>query len=165
MRSLALLGLVTWGSTANAEGPASVPSPDDRAFSRHTVYAEALGKAGPYGVGYELALVPRYALGLVASYADINGQHVTTGVAYGHALLLAGRRHALYGDLGLAVVRSHLASPVPEWDGLTDHGVGGEAALGWEWCPWRIIVRVSLGVAVGKGGVAPFLGFALGVRL
>jgi hypothetical protein len=133
--------------------------------SIHTVYAEALGKAGPYGLGYEFAITPRLALGAAGSYAVLADQQLTTIAPYVHADLVRGDRHSLYGDIGFVVVHSKLRSPVPEWDGMSEAGAGGEATLGWEWRPWRLVVRTSLGVAIGEGGVAPFLGFAIGARL
>jgi hypothetical protein len=135
------------------------------ALPDHTLYVEALGKAGPYGIGYEHGITPRLALGVAASYAVIDDQQLTTVAPYVHADLIRGKRHSMYGDFGLIVVHSRIPSPVPEWDGMSDTGAGGQCTLGWEWRPWRLVTRTSLGVAVGEGGVAPFLGFAVGARL
>ena len=71
----------------------------------------------------------------------------------------------MYGDFGIIFVHSRIPSPVPEWDGMSESGAGGQATLGWEWRPWRVVVRTSLGFALGEGGLAPFLGFAVGARL
>lgn len=131
---------------------------------RHLVYAEALGKAGPYGVGWELEITPRLALGAAASFAIVDDQQLYTGVPYLHATLVRGARHALFGELGLALVHSRLPSPVPEWDGMRDTGAGGEASVGWEWRPSRVVLRLALGAAVGEGGVAPFAGLLVGAR-
>jgi len=136
-----------------------------RTLPRHTVYAEAFGKAGPYGLGYELGITPRLALGVAASFAIVRDQQLTTVAPYVHADLIRGKRHSLYADFGLIVVHSRIPSPVPEWDGMSDTGAGGQATLGHEWRPWRLIVRSSLGFAYGEGGFAPFLGFAVGTRL
>lgn len=136
-----------------------------RAVPRHTVYAEAFGKAGPYGLGYELGITPRLALGLAASFAVVGDQQLATAAPYVHADLLRGARHSLYGDVGLVVVHSRIPSPVPEWDGMSETGAGGQVTLGWEWRPSRLVVRTSLGLAAGEGGIAPFLGLLLGARL
>lgn len=129
-----------------------------------TLYVEALGKAGPYGLGYERAITSRLGLGIAASYAVIREQHLATVAPYLHIEALRGKRHSLYADIGLVVVHSRIPSPVPEWDGMTDTGAGGQATLGWEARPWRLVVRSSLGVAVGEGGVGPFVGLAVGAR-
>ncbi len=133
--------------------------------SRHLVYGEAFGKAGPYGIGYELGITPKLALGIAASYARLGDQRLTTIVPYVHVEWLHGRHHAMVSDVGLSIVHSVLPSPVPEWDGMSETGAGGEATLGWEWRPRRLVVRTSGGLAVGEGGVAPFLGLAIGARL
>jgi hypothetical protein len=132
---------------------------------RHTAYVEVLGKAGPYGVGYEVGITPKLALGIAGSYATIRDQQLTTIAPYVHADLLRGKRHSMYADFGLVVVHSHVPSPVPQWDGMSDTGAGGQVTLGWEWRPWRLVMRTSVGVAAGEGGVAPFLGYAVGARL
>ena len=143
----------------------SITKTTEPALPRHTVYAEAMGKAGPYGLGYELGITPQLALGVAASHAVVRDQQLSTIAPYIHAEVLRGKRHSLYADFGLIVVHSRVPSPVPGWDGMSETGAGGEATLGWEWRPWRLVLRTSLGVAVGEGGVAPFLGYAIGARL
>lgn len=163
-RGLLLCALV---SPAIARADDSITSTATRAdaLPRHTVYAEAFGKAGPYGVGYELGITRRLALGVAASYASVSDQLLTTVAPYVHADLVRGERHSMYTDVGVIFVHSRIPSPVPEWDGMTDAGLGGQATLGWEWRPWRLVVRTSLGFALGEGGLAPFMGLAVGARL
>ena len=163
-RVAAVLLAIVCPAIATADD-ASVTKQAKRELPRHTVYAEALGKAGPYGLGYELGITPRLALGIAASYAVIRDQQLTTIAPYVHADLIRGRRHSMYGDFGIIFVHSRIPSPVPEWDGMSESGAGGQVTLGWEWRPWRLVVRTSLGVAAGEGGVAPFLGLAVGARL
>jgi hypothetical protein len=50
------------------------------------------------------------------------------------------------------------------WDGTSDTGGGGIATLGWELAGSRVVFRAYGAVEAGEGGVAPWLGFALGVR-
>lgn len=148
-------------SRANAaDAAASSPRP-----SSSLVYVEALGKAGPYGLGYEHAITRRLALGAVWSYASLRGHQLYTVASYVHVTALARGRHALFGELGAAFVLSRVPSPVPEWDGMSDSGLGGQATVGWEWRPAPIVVRTYLGGAVGEGGAAPFGGLLLGVAL
>ena len=164
MRWVALLAIVC-PAIAHADEAITKKSSEPDALPRHTVYVEALGKAGPYGIGYELGITPRLALGIAASYVTLSDQQLTTVAPYVHGESVRGMKHSMYADVGLIVVRSHVPSPVPEWDGMTETGAGMQATLGWEWRPWRLVMRTSMGVAAGEGGVAPFLGFAVGARL
>src|SRR5687767_12516593 len=101
MRLVAALAVILVGGVAHAE-------PEHP----HLIYVEAGGKAGAYGVGYELSITPRLALGAVASYAVLRDQHIATGSPYLHATLLRGTRHALFGELGFVLVHSRIPSPV-----------------------------------------------------
>jgi len=164
MRWVAIVA-VACPAIAFAEDLSTTKRSESDALPQHTVYAEVLGKAGAYGVGYEYAITSRLALGVAASYAVLRDQQITTVAPYVHADFLRSKSHSMYGDFGLVVVHSRIPSPVPEWDGMSETGAGGQATLGWEWRPWRLVVRTSLGVAAGEGGVAPFFGLALGARL
>lgn len=121
------------------------------------------GKGGAYGVGYERAITDRLSFGAVASFAVLRDQQITTVSPYLHATLL-GRRHALFGELGAVLVHSRIPSPVPDWDGMTDTGGGGVATLGYERAGRHLAFRAYGAVLAGEGGVAPWLGFAIGVR-
>lgn len=134
------------------------------AASRHLVYAEVLGKAGVYGVGYEYTLSPRLAVGAAASYANVRDQQVATLSPYLHVSIVRGARHGLYGELGAVVAHSRIPSPVDDWDGMTDTGAGGIASLGWERASRHLVLRASGSLVVGGGGAAPWLGLAIGVR-
>jgi len=163
--ALALLCAFASSSLAYADDAITKRAGTD-ALPRHTVYAEAMGKGGLYGVGYELGITRGLALGVAASYVELRDQQITTVAPYVHADLLRGRKHSLYTDVGLIVVHSRVPSPVPEWDGMSDSGAGGQATVGWEWRPAsRLVTRTSLGFAVGEGGLAPFLGLAVGAHL
>ena len=160
MQRVAALLMIACPAIAHADD--GITKHAEPSLPRHTVYAEALGKAGPYGVGYELGITPRLALGIAASYAIIRDQQLTTIAPYVHADFIRGKRHSMYGDFGVVFVHSRIPSPVPEWDGMSESGAGGQATLGWEWRPWRLIVRTSAGLAVGEGGLWPFIGLAVG---
>jgi hypothetical protein len=142
----------------------AAPAHAEPAARANLVYAEALGKGGPYGVGYERAITPRLALGAVASFAVLRDQQLATLAPYVH-VRIAGRRNVLYGDVGLAIVHSRVPSPVAGWDGDSDTGAGGLAALGYERAGDRVVFRAYAAVMAGEGGVAPAIGLALGVRL
>jgi hypothetical protein len=162
LRVAALLAIVC-PTIAGADE--SITKRVEATLPRHTVYAEVLGKAGPYGVGYELGITRGLALGIAASYAVVRDQQITTIAPYVHGELVRGKRHSLFADVGVIFVHSKIPSPVPEWDGMSESGAGGQASLGWEWRPWKLLVRTSMGVAAGEGGVWPFMGLAVGAHL
>jgi hypothetical protein len=130
--------------------------------SKHLVYGEVLGKAGLYGVGYEHTLNGRLSLGAAASYAMINDQQVATIAPYLHVRIL-GHRNRLFGEVGGVLARSHLPSPVMGWDGMTESGIGALTSIGWERRTEHLVLRVSASVVLGTGGIAPMLGFMIGV--
>jgi hypothetical protein len=131
---------------------------------KNLAYVEVLGKAGPYGVGYERSISPRISFGGVASYALMRDQHIATASPYLHARLRGRGKHTLFGELGAVIVHSRIPSPVPEWDGVVDTGAGGVAALGWQRAGRRFVLRAHGAILVGEGGVAPWGGFAIGFR-
>lgn len=165
-RGLLLAAGMVATSVASAEelrttAPQATAEPAPR---EHLVYVEAFGKSGLYGLGYERTLTPRLALGAAGSFAVVRDQQLLTLSPYVHAKLVRGRRHALFTDLGLTFVHSRIPSPVSDWEGMSDSGAGGFASLGWERDGRRLVLRAAASVFVGEGGVAPWLGFAIGVR-
>ncbi len=159
----AVLAVLIVSSVAHADDGirAAAPAPET---SRHLVYVEALGKGGLYGVGYERALLPWLAVGGAGSWSAVRGQHVTTLAPYAHATVVGHGHHALFGELGAIVARSSIASPVMDWDGLTTWGGGGFATLGYEHASRHVVLRASAGVAIGRGGAQPMVGFSIGAR-
>ncbi|MCE9575011.1 MAG: hypothetical protein K8W52_17810 [Deltaproteobacteria bacterium] len=131
---------------------------------RHVVYAEAFGKAGAYGLGYEVDLTRGLGAGAAASFVPVDGERVTTIAPYLHLAPLRAGRHALIVQLGPVWTRIAVPSPVPEWDGLATQRTGGEVTAGWE-RRGRVLVRVTGTVAFGAGGVVPWLGAAIGAQL
>jgi hypothetical protein len=163
---LAIVVAASVASVASADELRATASPasDEPAPRKHLVYVEVFGKGGLYGLGYERTLTPRIAIGAAGSFAVVRDQQVLTLSPYVHAKLLRGRRHALFTDVGLTFVHSHIPSPVSDWDGMSDSGAGGFASLGWERDGRRVVVRAAASVVAGEGGVAPWLGFVIGVR-
>jgi hypothetical protein len=157
----ALLGVLA-ASTAHAE-PAVTATATATAEPSNLFYVELLGKAGAYGVGYERHITERLSLGIAGSYADLRGQQVSTATPYVHARLL-GRTHTLFTELGAVFVHTRTPSPVPEWDGMSDSGGGGFAAVGWQRDWKHVLVRASASVLVGEGRATPWLGVAFGVK-
>jgi hypothetical protein len=131
---------------------------------QHLVYGEVLGKAGLYGLGYEHTLNGRLSLGGAVSYAMLNDQQVATIAPYLHVRIF-GHRNSFFGEVGGVFARSHLPSPVMGWDGMTESGVGALTSLGWERRTEHLVLRASASLVMGTGGIAPMLGFMIGVPL
>lgn len=132
--------------------------------SRHLVYVELLGKGGLYGVGYEYAIAPWLGFGGAASFAQVRGEQTFTASPYLHVTALGGSHHALFGEVGAILAHARVPSPVMGWNGTSDTGGGGFAALGWEYRRRHLVLRTSAAIVAGEGGVAPMVGFAIGAR-
>jgi hypothetical protein len=148
--ALAILSVAALGATAHA---------DD------VVYVEALGKAGPYGLGYEHFITRTISIGAAASFLTLEGQQLYTLSPYIHGTLLGEHRHRMFTELGAVLAHSRIPSPVSDWDGMTDTGGGGFISLGYEYTRGRFLVRASGAVVAGEGGLAPMIGIALGAHL
>jgi len=131
---------------------------------RHAIYLEALGKGGVWGLGYALALRPRLAVGLVASFTALDGQHMTALAPSLTVYPLRTVRHRWFVDAGPQLVHLVTPSPVPEWSGTSSTGVGGQLSTGYEYRR-GVLVRTFAMLVVGRGGVAPWLGVDLGWTL
>ena len=161
MRGLVLGSVLVAATTAHADEAVHATSDEP---SKHLVYAELLGKGGLYGVGYEYAIAPWLGFGGAVSYSQIRDQQVFTASPYLHFTIVAGRRHALFTEIGGIVAHSRVPSPVMSWDGVSDTGGGGYLGLGWEYRRRHVVLRTSGAIVAGEGGVAPMLGFAIGAR-
>lgn len=159
---LGTLGVVLAVGTASAEPAVTATAPVAAEPATNVFYVELLGKAGPYGVGYERRITERLWLGIAASYADVRDQQIATAAPYVHARL-AGTRNTLFTELGAVFVHTRIPSPVPEWDGMSDSGGGGFASLGWQRTWSHVLVRAHGSLMVGEGGVTPWGGVAFGV--
>ncbi len=157
-----IVGVMVAAGAAHAEPAVTASAPPPAQQPENVVYVELLGKAGPYGVGYEHRITDRLWLGLAASYASVRDQQIATAAPYVHARL-AGTRNSLFTELGAVFVHSRILSPVPEWDGMSDSGGGGFASLGWQRSWTHVILRAHGSVMVGEGGVTPWGGVAIGV--
>ena len=164
MGAVVLLGVGT-PAYADPEVGVTARAEPARAVDREQlVYVEALGKAGPYGVGYEHGIADRIALGLEGSYAKLRDQDLATAVPYVHVTPLRRGAHALFGELGVELAYSKLESAVPRWMGTATTSVGGVASIGYERSWKHVVLRGAVSVLGGKGGMAPWAGLAIGVR-
>jgi hypothetical protein len=136
-----------------------------RARADDILYVEALGKAGPYGLGYEHSIDKRIAIGAAASFISLEGQQLYTFAPYIHGTLVGAHRHRLFTELGAVLAHSRIPSPVSDWDGMTDTGGGGFLSLGYEYTRGHFLVRASGSVVAGEGGLAPMIGIAIGAHL
>lgn len=130
---------------------------------RHAVFAELFGKGGLWGLGYERGLSSRFAIGAVGSFYVLGGDRYTTVSPYLAAYPLGDGRHRWFVQAGPQVVRRHTPSPVPEWDGTSETGFGGELSSGYEYRR-AILVRVY-GMIAAADRVVPWVGIGLGWTL
>lgn len=157
-------GIVAIATPSFADDAITAKVTPDRPFGRHLIYGELLGKGGLYGIGYEYAMTSHLSVGGAASFSVIRDQQVTTVSPYLHATLLRGERNALFTEVGAILAHTHVPSPVPGWDGMSDTGSGGFLSLGWERGTRHLVIRASAGVVVGEGGLGPMAGFSIGFR-
>jgi hypothetical protein len=161
--TLAIACVLGSAATAHADDAAVRAASRAAPPGHHLVYVELLGKAGPYGIGYEYAPVPWLAAGAAGSYAVLGGQQLLEVAPYLHVTLLRRRGHALFGELGAILAHSRIP-PVADWRGMTHTGTGGFLSVGYEH-GWRhLALRASASVVAGQGGLAPMAGLALGWR-
>ena len=159
---LAIVGVMLAASAAHAEPTITASAPAQVEQPQNAIYVELLGKAGPYGVGYERRITDRLWLGFAASYASVRDQQIATAAPYVHARLL-GTRSSMFTEIGAVFVHTRIPSPVSEWDGMSDSGGGGFASLGWQRTWTHLIVRAHGSLMIGEGGVTPWGGVAIGV--
>ena len=147
-------------SEARSVGPTASSEP----VSRHLVYVELLGKGGEYGVGYELTITPRLAIGGAGSFAKVQDEQIVTGAAYLHAMILERRAHSLYAEIGGIVAHSRIPSPVSDWQGMSKTGTAGFLSIGYQHASRHLVLRGSFSAVEGLGGLAPMAGLSVGVR-
>jgi hypothetical protein len=63
-------------------------APSPARAERHALYAEAFGRGGLWGLGYDYQIHPRFAVGGVVSYTPLPGLHLTSLSPYVGARLL-----------------------------------------------------------------------------
>jgi hypothetical protein len=129
------------------------------------VYVEALGKAGPYGLGYEHSIEARISIGAAASYISMEGQQLYTFSPYIHGTLAGAHRHRVFSEVGAVLAHSRIPSPVDDWEGMADTGGGGFLSFGYEYARGHFLARASGAVVAGEGGLAPMIGLAVGAHL
>ncbi len=95
-RRLAVLSLVLISGSASADGT--------------LLYGELLGKGGPWGVGVEQPITPRFALGAVVSFAVLDGQQLFAAAPYVHAKIGRRERSVRFRSLR-GLDRSHMGAP------------------------------------------------------
>jgi hypothetical protein len=156
--------LISRVAAADPDVVATATAPKAEA-SASLVYVEALGKAGPYGVGYEHAITERIALGFEGSVDRLREQNLAAAVPYVHVTPLVHGANALFGELGAELGYSKIESGVARWMGTSTTAVGAVAAVGYQRdLGKRFVLRIALSVLAGKGGAAPWGGIALGVK-
>lgn len=126
------------------------------------VYVEALGKGGLWGVGFDHRITHTITLGVVGSGFSGSGQRYMTMTPYVGFYLGRRGRSALFADVGAPIAYAWAMSPVPEWSGDSSAGIGGSLSAGYEF-RGRLIARIFLHGAVGRGGFLPWAGTSIGM--
>ncbi len=128
---------------------------------RHALYVEILGKSGTWGLGYSYQVHRRFAVGAVGSYTVLSDQRMLSFSPSVTAYPLGADSHRLFVDAGPQFVRLTTPSPVPEWMGKTENGIGAQLSVGYEY-RGPVFARLFVMGVAGKSGVAPWLGMDLG---
>jgi hypothetical protein len=128
----------------------------------HAVHVEFFGRGGLYSLGYDYQLRPWLAVGAAAAWYQLDGERVLSITPQANVYPWWRERHRWLVQGGPSLVRTSIVSPVPEWDGIAETGLGAIVASGYEY-RGRVLVRTVLGAAAGKGGVEPWAGVTLGV--
>jgi len=147
LRCAAVIVLATRVAAAEPERP-------------HAIYLDLLGKGGVWGAGYDWQPAPRFALGATASYYLLGGDRVASLCPYAAAYPVIRGHHRWFVQAGPQVVRRTTPSPVPQWQGMTTTGYGGELSSGYEYRN-KLLVRGYAMATVGEH-VAPWLGASVG---
>jgi hypothetical protein len=140
---------------------AAAPAAVARADERQAAYVEVLGKGGLGGVGWDLLATRRLGGGIAASFYVLDGQRVLSLSPYLAVYPVRAGRHGWFAHVGPQLVRVATPSPVPEWPGHTDLGVGVEVSSGYEY-RHGLLARVYLMASAGEAGIAPWLGASVG---
>lgn len=155
-----LVAFVCFASRAGADDAVIVQAPPTQ---RHTVYVELLGKGGLWGLGYDLLVHRKVAVGATTSFLAHRHERQLSLIPY-LAVYPVGSRHRWFVEAGPQLVHVTQMSPVPEWPGRHDTGVGAEIGSGYE-LRGRVVFRAFAMATIGKQGAAPWLGLSVGVAL
>lgn len=138
--------------------PATASADDD-----HTVYVEAFGRGGLYGIGYDYQLSLHLSVGVTVSAYRMSGETIATATPYFGLYLVRGEHHGWFAQLGPQLSRITADSPISTWDGASRTGFGAQLTSGWEYRN-RIVVRSFATLTAGRGGIAPWAGASIGVE-
>ncbi|NVB76920.1 MAG: hypothetical protein HOV81_00865 [Kofleriaceae bacterium] len=166
MRAAAVVVCVALAAPVNAQparddGGEPAAKVEDRP---NAIYVEALGKGGVWGVGYERHLAKWLGLGGVASFTMLDGQRMYSLTPYVLVYPLRSGSHGMFVDGGANLIRIDTPSPVPEWDGMSESGIGAELSAGYEY-RGKLLFRFYVQAVAGKSGVAPWGGASIGWTL
>ena len=127
----------------------------------NSIYLEAFGKGGLWGLGYDHRLDQRYSLGVVGSAENLSGQKYVSMSPYVGIAIARHGRSSWFADFGAQAVYAWAASPVPEWEGDSSAGIGGTLSTGYEF-RGQLMFRIYAHGVIGKGGAVPWAGTGLG---
>jgi hypothetical protein len=127
----------------------------------NAVYAEALGKGGLWGIGFDHRVSRHALLGVVGSTYLLEGQGYVTLSPYLGLYVVRAGHSSWFVDVGAQLAHVWTDSPVPEWSADSSTGVGGLASTGYEYRS-RLLLRIYIHGVLGKGGALPWLGTSVG---
>lgn len=127
----------------------------------YALYIEILGKGGVWGVGGDVQLGKRWAIGSTGSFQRWGTQTVLSVSPYVAGYLFPEKRHRLFFQAGPQWVYLSTGSLVPEWKGSRASGLGAQLSTGYEYRNIFLFRFFAMG-SIGRQGVAPWMGFDIG---
>lgn len=112
-------------------------------------------------MGYDFRFRSRFAVGGTASFSLLADQSALSLSPYLAAYPVTRGHHGWFVQAGPQLLRLTTNSPVPEWSGTSATRFAAELSTGYEYRS-ALLLRAYAMLAVGKGGLAPWLGFAMG---
>ncbi|MCW5807786.1 MAG: hypothetical protein KIT31_35865 [Deltaproteobacteria bacterium] len=126
-----------------------------------SVYVEAFGKGGLWGLGADHRVASRIVVGGVVSGHSLEGERYLSLSPYVSYYLLKRGRSAWFADAGVQLAHVWSDAHVPEWAGDSSTGIGAIVSSGYEF-RGQLLVRAYVHGVAGRGGVFPWFGIAAG---
>ncbi len=154
-------GLICTNAQAVKETSRSAVAAPAAQKQPYALYLEILGKGGVWGVGGDLQLGERWAIGTTGSFQSWGTQTVLSVSPYVTRYLFPERRHRPFFQAGPQWVYLSTSSLVPEWKGSRASGLGIQLSAGYEYRNIFLFRFFAMG-SIGRQGVAPWMGFDIG---
>lgn len=161
--AIILIGAGLIGSSAQAAKATSKPVMAALAAQKqpYALYLEILGKGGIWGVGGDVQLGKRWAIGTSGSFQRWSTQTVLSVSPYITGYLFPEKKHRWFFQAGPQWFYLSTRSLVPEWKGSRKSGLGAQLSTGYEYRNIFLFRFFAMG-SIGRQGVAPWMGFDIG---